>query len=458
MVTMLAALALAATPAEGVVLAAQDLGRLPNADRYYTRYLLRSDKEHEAQLLTGHTNHLHRSQDIVQLVDIGGKVLRLDIRNYSGWTVALYDSLASSDPFFHVKLSDGRHAIAPILGDGVVTEGKLQHDVKANLAFLVANTQSQAPLLRADWFFNQTAAQFNRKPGYYDFLGVKDEADFHKLIGFDAKLAKDFGKVLRESVSISGVTHQPRAIEIQKAQGGWYLKTFDFAKATDKKNPLRVLGEDIAKQADATEQYGALPNGLWATFLANGKGVRQDSAPDSIASDSHSRSTDRRVHINVSCVRCHTDGGVQPIDGFIRGFAQPPFVVGSADYNAYVTLRREYLKDLTTSLRVARELYSEAVFEATGWTAAKYAASYAAYWEAYEDARVDLAWVARDRSVDVKYLRDLLTRRLAAGYNDPNYGGVDLVLASLLRGNVIGIRQYEEVYGLLDIILKGARP
>ncbi len=435
MLALLTALALHTTPAEGVVIAAQDLGMQPGEVRHYLRYLSYEGPT-AAKVLNGHLNHLSRSSEIVQAVSLDGKVLRINVRDY-GWTVALWESLAESDPFFHVKLKDGRYAISLILDDGVVLQGKLEHSVKANLAFLVEQTQSKAPLLRGDWFFNQTAAQVNRKPGYYDFLGVKDEADFQRLIGFDAKLAKSFGKVLRESIAISSVTHQPRAIEIQKAQGGWYLKTFDFAKAVDKKNPLRILGEDITKVADATEQYGALPNGMWATFLANGKGVRQDSAPDSIASDSLSRSTDRRVHINVSCVRCHTNGGVQDLDGFIRNLAQPPLVIGSADYDAYLVLRREYLKSLTTSLSTARLLYAEAVLEATGWTTEVYAKQYAAYWESYEDAKVDLAWVAKDRGVEPGYLRDVLTRRIKAGYVDPNYGGVDLVLASLLRGSHI---------------------
>lgn len=462
----------AATPQEGVVIAAQDIGLLPAYARSYTRYLVLGDNDEAPRILNGHVNHLQRYSDIVQMVVLEKKVLRINLQEL-GWSIGLWESLETQDPYYHadIDISGKRvRGLSPILSKGVVEQvidgQKHYHEVATNLDYLISQMKSKevpygskVPLLRADWFFNQTAIQADRKPGYYDFLGVKDEKDFQKLIGFDPKLAKDFGKVLRESVSVSGVTHQPRAIEIQKAQGGWYLKTYDFIRAVDKKNPLRVLGEEIERQADATEQYGALPNGMWATFLANGKGERQDSAPDKIASDSLSKSTDKRVHVNLSCVRCHQQGGVQPIEGFIRGMSDLPNAVGSPDYGKYLELRREYLKALTTSLEIARLLYEDAVKEATGgWDSKTYSQKYAGYFEAYENAHVDLKWASRDLHMKPEDLKGIIAAKIKGGYVNPLTGGPDLVLTSLSRGGTVGIRQWEEVFQLANIVIEGAKP
>ncbi len=467
--------AFAVPPGEGVVLAAQDIGRLddkgipviPPEIRPYIRYLVLDDPD-SGKILNGHTNQLSRSQDIVQAVHLEGKVMRINILDY-GWDLKTWELLADADPYYHADLDVGGkkvRALSPILAEGVIEQTvgkeKVYHNCKENIEYLVSQTKSKAPILRADWFFNQTAIQADRGPtGYYDFLRVKDEKDFQRMIGFDAKLARDFGKVLRESVSVSGVTHQARAFEIQKAQGGWYLKSYDFIRAVGKKNPLRVLGEDISKEADATEQYGALPNGLWATFLANGKGERQDSAPDKIASDSFSKSTDKRVHINASCTRCHVQGGVQPLDGFIRNLAHNPLLIGSPDYQKHLELRREYLKSLTVSLETARLLYEDAIKEATGgWDSATYAQKYGSFWSAYEDAHIDLAWAARDLNLKADVLKGIIERRIAAGYIDPSKGGPDYVLANFVAKTpkIINIRTWEEVFQLAHIIIRGERP
>jgi len=463
MLSVAPSIAVATTPAEGVVLAAQDVGSLPGDVRPHTRYLVFQDAG-ELPVLNGHLNLLSRSSEIVQAAVVGGKVLRVNLLDY-GWDPKVWETLEASDPYYHADLEVSRkrvRGLAPILSEGVVEQvvngEKVYHNVTKNLAYLVQETQSKTPIVRADWFFNQTAAAADRSPNYYDFLAVKNEKDFQRLIGFDAKLAKDYGRILRESVSISGVTHQPRAIEIQKSIGGWYLKTYDFAKAVGAKNPLRVLGDDISKVADATEQYGPLPNGLWATFLADGNGVRQDSAPDKIASDSMSRSTDKRVHINVSCVRCHTNGGLQPIDGFFRNFAREGFAIGSPDYQKHLEVRREYMKSLQGSLDTARLLYEEAIKEASGVDSKAFASKYAAYWERYEDARIDLAWAAKDLGLKSESLKALIETRVKAGIVDPTRGGVDLVMASWVRGSHIGVRQYEEVFQLIHIVLRGDRP
>lgn len=460
---ILAVLALlVAQPGEFVVTAAQDMGTLPGEVRPHVRYLAISGKNtvSDAKVLSGHINGLSREPDIVPPALVGSNVLRINLKDY-GWSAAVFEKLANSDPYYHVDITKDGHkirALAPIMAYGWSDRKDGKHEVATNLKYLIEQTGSKTPILRADWFFNQTAAQFDRDPGYYDFLGIKDEKSFQKLIGFDEALAKDFKKVLRESVAISSVTLQPRAIERQQSQGGAYWKTYDFRKAVNKKNPLRILGEDIEKQADASEQYALLPNGMWATFLGNAKGERQDAAPDFIASDRHSKSRDKKVHINVSCVRCHKQGGLQPIDGFVRGLNEPPLAVTSPDYEKFRQLRREYLKSMETQMELDKSLYTQAVKEATGWDTKTYAEKYAEYWERYEDAQIDLVWAAADLYTTPAILKAVLLKRIQQGNTNPETGGVDFVLARLAQGKLVEIRQYEEVHALALTILRGELP
>lgn len=464
---------------EGVVLSAQDLGTLPGELRPYIRYMLLPEEEDAPKILNGHCNQLSRNPEIIQTAVIGGKVLRINLKDYS-WGIPLWETLANVDPYFHVDVLVGGkkvRAVSPILAEGVVEQTikgeKFHHSVKANLEFLVSNTQSKVPLVRGDWFVNQTAIQAGRNPGYFDFLGIKDQNDVFKLTGFDPKTAKDIGKILRESVSISGVTQQPRAYRIDRTQTGNLLRSFDFIKGTDKKNPLRILGEDIEGEADAEEWFFSLPNGLWGTFLQNGQKKRQDSAPDTIATNRLSKSNDHRIHINVTCIACHTNGGIQPLEGFVRQLAHPPpNAVGSPDYDKFILLRREYLRSMEGEFARARLQYEQYIEEATrsttvvdgkpvivpGWDSKTYAAKYYAFWQHYEEAKVDLAWAAKDLGVKAETFKAIIEKRIAQGYVDPNYGGVDLVLAGIVRGSSVGIRQWEEVYTLAQTILRGERP
>lgn len=497
------------TPADAVLQAWADVQTLPPEVQEYTRYLTcfnepEKDRPVTARVLNGHVNGLSRASDLPQALvvpDTCGSLLRVNLLDYE-IDVKVWEQLADADPYFHVRVIkevvektytprrtwqvngqwytthqgyqvpryrwDSRNgqwldqygdyeettkkarkkvgALAPDLSDTPAT--------KAALAGLVAATQSKTPLLRADWFFNQTAAQVDRKPGYYDFLGIKDRETFQALGGFDAKRKRR--KVeLREAVADSSVTLQPRAISRWDAdEGGAYWFTDDFRKAVDKKNPLRVLGREIDDQADAHEEYISLPNFLWATGLFSGKGERQDSAPDFIASDGRSGSNDRRVHVNVGCLRCHQNGGLQDIDGWVRNLFQPPLAVQSPDYKALRVLQQQYLRRLEPYLERDRARYAEAVLECTGWTAKEYAAKYASYWERYEDAKVDAAWVARDLGVTEDCFLRALDAAVKANQADP------VLSVFLLRGprrRTLLVRQYEEVYPFAQAVLKGFR-
>jgi len=430
-----------------------DVRKLAPEQQVLVRYLVAGPhaKEDDPKVLSGHVTGLSKETDITLPARVAPGLFRVNLDDY-GWDREVYERLANADPWYHVRVElqlrgkkFKRTAQAPWMGKGIYE--------------LVYLTQSQAPILRMDWFFNQTTAGEGRDPNYYDFLGIKDEKTFHALVGYDSKRKRR--KVeLREAVAESGVSPgRARGIVRETAEDGALWLTYDFRKAVDKLNPLRVLGRDLDREfrkADvndvATEQFGHLPNGMWAWYLGNNKGERQVTAPDFAASDNRSKSNDHRVHINVSCIRCHADAGIQPIDGWIRNLISPPLALQSPDYKVLRELRQQYLRKLEPFIEKDKLGHAVAVLEATGWKAEVYATKYAEYWERYEDARVDAEYAALDLGIDVKVFQ----RKLGTYLQATNQ--LDSVLSAFLlegrRARTIGIRQWEEAHVLAREIVK----
>lgn len=465
------------TSADALLAAHADIAKQPEPLRPYLRYLsthalTTAERKAIIPVLRGHVHHLSRASDLPPPTLVaGGLLLRVNLQDY-GWSQALWERLP--DPYFGAYTtvektwpagkpwSDGKVYPAFQYKQKILAHSPVDTaEEQARLAELYRWTGSALPVTRADWFFNQTAAQVERNPGYYDFLGIKTVADFETLVGFDRRAAEAFEVELREAVALSGVTLQPRAIARWNAQGGGYWRSFDFKLAKAGKNPLRVLGVDIEKEADASEGFGLLANRFWATYAADAKGLLQAAAPGDIASDHSSKSNDRQVHANISCIRCHTDGGLQEIDGWTRNLLNPPLKLNSADYLEQRKRQQQYLRKLEPFLEDDRRRFSRAVLEATGLLAKDYATAYAAQWERYEDAKVDAAWAARDLGLDPKTFKKKLLEYLKAYEHDPP-AALDLVVSAFLhegpRARAIGIRQWEEAYPLALQAVKGTLP
>ncbi len=460
----------------------RDLANMSPESRKYARYLdfhyepNKKVRDRRARTLFGHLNGLSRESDITRpvVLDGDGWVMRFDGRDYGAVFQKTYERLDNPDPYYHVKVesetydtyeypggrgSDGKYyekgtykrnvkkvvksAVGPILSDG---------KVEALLITEIVNwTRSSVFLVSAEWFFNQTAADQDRDPGYYEFIGVKTESDFQKVVGFDAKAVADFGLTeLRGAVAESPVTLQARALRRDASLDGAYWRSFDFQKAVDKQNPLRVLGADIERQFDASEQFGMGPNGFWKTGIFKLDRTTQFAAPGQIATDHTSKSNDHQVHNYISCLRCHSNGGLQDIDEWARVvFNGPPLLLQSPDYDVQKKLRQQYLRRLEPFLKRDRDRYEAAVKEATGWTSKEYSAALAEMWEEYEDANVDLAWMAARLSVKPAHFRAALVQYVQ------RTGNLDIVLAAFVKGKSIKIRQAEEVFQLAYLALRG---
>lgn len=503
---------------------------MPAEDARHTRYLaIQNFPEAERldawRISSVHLNGFSEESEMSFPQFVPGtanSVLRIDMRNYRSPFKTQWEKLGEFDPYFHVRLTP-RKASSKILRmtdakghkwfarreedeweleyentpnglirRAVVPEGESEGpggprdngvalapwlssgDAQAKaLAYLVERTQSKSPVLKADWFFRHTAVQETDKnggkmPGYYDFMGFKEQKDYEQAVGFDLKLVRTTFKdetaaaIGRSTVSLNN----RRLLRFGKVGGGiWW--TLDSSENVGKKNYLQVLDTDrkvktfhdaIAQKDEftATESLAHLPNGLLAAWLADNEGKRQNSAPDFIATDGRAPGTDRRVHINMSCIRCHV-AGIQPIDDWVRKLVRDPLELKVADYDDFKRLRQLYVSDLQGKVKADQEIYAKAIAKASGGLSTElFARKYASFWSRYQDEDYDLERISLETGVP----RDKLLTALDAITRKT--GGINPVLAGLLRGLVKGdealaIRseQFEEVYPLLMTHLAG---
>lgn len=362
----------ATTPAQAVEAAAVDLASIPKEIQPLTRYLWagnipEKERAETWKTLSFHCNSLSTQPEIVvPRVLPGGTVAALNLADY-GWEKKTWEKLIDHEVYFHMRVvskpKDGKEKAETIFAPWAAEN-------PAALKALVAGTQSQVPIYRADSFLWQSAQEADRgESGYYSFIGgvggIKNEADFEEIIGFDAKVLRRFPKVTREAVANSSVTLQPRRIERFATVGGAYWRTSDVRQAQGNKNPLQILNGGFT--ADAHEDIANAPNGLHLYFLGNAKNEAQASAPDFIASDSTSSSNDRRVHVGISCVRCHSgSAGINSIDGWVRNLANKPLSLQSPDYQLSKKFQRLYFSQLDQIIDDDRRIYARAVATTNG--------------------------------------------------------------------------------------------
>lgn len=436
-----------------------DLAAQPAAVRTNLRYLWvgnipEKERAEFVAVLNGHCNGLSREIDLVPLTTVGRELLRVNLEDYA-WDNSTWEKLADADPYYHTRIEtevitlwpggvwpkDGKFYRAGSFRESrkVVTTAiaPWAGDTKA-MAEVVNWTGSKVPVVRADWFLAQTAIQEGRAVGYYDFLGVKDQKGFEKLVGFDAELAKK--REQRKVLVFSGITIQPRRVERTKSVDGGLWRTFDSAKAVDKKNPLRILDDD-GFEFDVTEQFAPLPNGLMASYLGDSKGNRQDKAPDNIVQIP-------RLHVNLSCIECHF-GRVKNEVGIKEIGHTPIGKLSAVDYRKYVELKRKYLRDLGPSIEQDRIGYAAAIKAATGMEPQAYAVAYQRWYSNYADAKVNLARMALDYGME----RAALLKALDS--YEQRTGSIDAVLSIIQGGGSIPIEQYEELQPVIQLVIRG---
>ena len=472
-------------PDSAVSRAAADLARLPADIRPLIRYLWLSSPEKDRKdwlkVLNFHVNQLSSEPDIQQLAVVAPDLLRLNVVDYA-WDRTVWEKLGEGDPYFHVKLTGEARFVSPKpertftkrdgtlwFSDGERWFSEAEWQAKRirvpaisaapwlperEIRALIQGTASQSPILTGEWFFYRTAIQTERdvnNPGYYQFLGVKDQKSFEKLIGHNAKTNPKFLRELREAVAISGIARQSRRIERIEKVGGGYWRTFDNRLAVEDRNPLRILNGKF--KYDASEVFAHLPNGLWAMALWNSKGELQDNAPDFVGFDHTSTSNDGRINVPLSCIRCHSKAGLQNIHGWVRNLVRPPLALQSPDYARLKVLKSQYLRLIDPFLAADRLRHATAVYECNGLDPQSNARLFGQAWMRYADTPLDLEAAARELGVSKETFRKALF-----GYNGAT-GASDTVLSMYLRPEKdqegIPREQWLEAYPVAQLVIKG---
>lgn len=410
------------------------------------------------------------------------ELLRFKGNDYGDQWLTAWDKLGDPklEPLFHVnvpypagKYTDGstykagvETYFAPWLIEplGLPKEGPqklpVENTYQRALVELAKMTGSPCPVVEVRNLVWQMAIQERRPAGYYDFLGITNQKDFERIIGFDEKLSLRFRQPQLESVKKSGVARQPRGLEIWDALGGPYLRTRDQVDdaAIGDRNPLseRNLGLGKLKFA-ATEVFAGAPNGWWLVGLFNADGTRQDSAPDGVGYNHGSVTNDGKIHINLTCFSCHDavagNAGMQPFKPFFRNLYVEGGKVALTDYlkKRLEKLEDQYLTPI--DLEAAQQRYVKAVHQATGLTPDKYALALVDTFHSW-DRSVSREEVARRHGVSQEELVKALERAL-----DPknSYPFLDSVNADWLSGDQtdLGVDQFSESYNLVQLVLRG---
>jgi len=494
---LLAGLGLGADHPQAVFHAAVDISdprRVPVFLRRDARYFDFSDLPEEMlepaiKVFAGHVNELSRNA----IIKIPARVTRTLVRVYLSdyhWKREVFESLKDVDPYFHTTVyktvnagdkwpgglwpPDGKyypasdevmqqkmrvkktvgavqlHSQPELIG---LASGEMKEEDTA-IGTLILLTDSAVPILDAVWFFQQTAADLNRKPGYHDFLKFNNQSEFEALLGFNEKESRKFSDLYREAVARSKVITGKRArrIEIFDKPGGYYWRTKDSQVTRDKNNPLRVVNDDLA--FDASMAFGPLPNGMMGWGLFNSAGVRQDRAPDVVAGTQRSGANNTMIFAPVDCIECHTESGVYSIRSHFRTLFKHPKGLESADHEEYLRLERQYLRPLEDVVHDSRTTSARAIFKCTGFKPEQWSTEYVKLWNWYIGAKVDRKWAARSLGTCPGFMQEAFARiKATTGYIDP-VGAVFLEPES----DPIAIDAWEEFFPIGQAYLRGVSP
>ncbi len=411
---------------DAVIAAANDIKTIPYEDQVHCRYfwvVYPTDLFRRSFKL--HINLLSRTSVPIDIVEVKPFLWRIDLRDPK-WNPLVWEKATEQDPWFHVK---GTLKTRPLvylkvkMADGSSFELKLpdakstyrteivsfrkyrpvskafkrgrsyletkKHNQQVTLGGpllpvdalndLRKYCSSEAPILMAEWFFVQSARQRNLQNeddhglGYYDFLELKDRNAYFKLIQFNYKESELFGREFMAALDHSRISPQNRQFFVGRSLGGNVWGTLD----TDKQRARSVALRNLRRRGKGSfehnteEWYAPLPNGLFATFLSDDKGVRQNVAPG----DTHglhdtspaNESVSAVLHINLGCINCHAADVLKPFRDDVRDQfkAGNYLLLGAYKKKDFIEFERLYLSDIYDQMATSRNEYVKAVYRST---------------------------------------------------------------------------------------------
>ena len=385
-----------------------------------------------------HVNQISREATLAYPLRIAEGLWRCDRRDFQ-WSSKFQESLAAVDPYFHrivtrevveVEEYDQAYGITDAYGHWHQTEVRrerreVRRQVKRNVLFvplgatrlagLALLTQSQAPIVRADWFLAQTIRQIdlhnrdNTGTGYYDALGLNVFQDFLDLAGLNDRTSDRIETDIRAVVRRSRVAAQNRQIVLTRGQSGAVHQTLEVENQSGRGIAIQNLRKgELAFVAQ--ELIFHLPNGLSGYFLANGQNVRQSSVPDAVAGDKSplNLGNDTRVHPLKSCMGCHADGYLQPVEDAVRLVYTGRLRTITGTKAIDLELSRTYGRSFDQGLADDRALYQRTLTRATHLEPAKSIQTYLGAFNTYAHSDVTLAMAASELGVSPAALQKSL--------------------------------------------------
>lgn len=420
-------------PADAINMALADINNIPVADRPFQRYVWIPDGGKDKFSQVGFTLNCAVSQSaniIMPVLTADGKLVRVDLRplaaddTYLVKLLGLWEKL-SAEPYFHVNAKESEVVPVPsIVGDPpgtsrLLINGTLHFRQSNGLLFAFTDgawvnkrvsqngkdvsafgshvdinqavmlqglTQSNAPIVRYDWFIVKVLSSLDGGL-YYDFINIErnpkgksaQEAWLESL-GLSEKFINNLRSDQRAAIFRSNVTGRPRRIDVFQGSyvrpssgSGLVTITHDIGEGdvgadTD---PIRNLLElkDKAREVIAERR-----NGMHIFLLFDNKGNLQNSAPDDVVRDHTIPSPHpARVQSAIGCIRCHGPfDGLQPFNNdvqkMLKGYLNifDDFASKESVPQTLERLAGLYTGDLQKVIRRGRDDYSDAVFLATG--------------------------------------------------------------------------------------------
>lgn len=243
------------------------------------------------------------------------------------------------------------------------------------VARLQRSNLTQVPIVEMRWLLNRKLLSTTDGGQYYSWIGAPATLDgfLKKFSGTTEKEVLAMKSASKAVQLIRKVTEKPGAILAYHGiggrsgiNGGQVFITFDIFDNT--RDPQFLAPQNaVDTKRQAAEVILERANGTHAFFLANEKGDRVDSVPDTVASDTEIPGNfTKRLQPAIGCIRCHgPEDGLRKVTADQIELPLGPITdvnVLNRDRDAFEALLSE---QLTKPLQRARDDYSDAVVSIT---------------------------------------------------------------------------------------------
>lgn len=322
--------------------AVRDVSELSELDRSYIRYFsfanvplpeidcskegaLRNPVHYMHTALNKFLNSVSRGPALAPVTPVEGSegaLVRIDLRDY-GWSDDDWRAITLADYTSGGKAAGFEADIWAELAPRYPFALDPRSD--SMLGVLAGYTQSQVPILNADWF----ARHASEAPLYDLLLRLPDHIGaLEARMGIDVNREISNLRMIRAGFTAqhSGVSDHNRMLErFDLPLGGYYWKSYDFAGSDGRQSLiLHPDGpQELASTPSGTEPFEhdggemifSLANGLQGYYLSEANGRRLSEGPTSIVSF-RERPVGQGVEIvNArSCFTCHDNGIISKRD------------------------------------------------------------------------------------------------------------------------------------------------